>query len=163
MHFPWINAGDVRHLYSIYEGKASKRFSTVQTFSLPLGILTQLNFTARLLGRFLQRPPCYVFRSFATSPSAPPPPPPPSPATEINNLIALVRSFNLTPSLETTLVGKLQDALAAVNAGNTAAACTSMSSFITKVQSQSDKKVDPDEKSQMITSANQIKTHLGCP
>ena len=94
-------------------------------------------------------------------PSAPPPPP--SPATEINNLIALVRSFNLTPSLETALVGKLQDALAAVNAGNTAAACTSMSSFITKVQSQSDKKVDPDEKSQMITSANQIKTHLGCP
>ena len=48
MHFPWIDVGDVRHLYSINEGKASKRFSTVQTFSLPLGILTQLNFTARL-------------------------------------------------------------------------------------------------------------------
>jgi hypothetical protein len=97
-------------------------------------------------------------------PSAPPPPPPPpSPADEINNLIALVRSFHLTPSLETTLVSKLQDALAAVNAGNTSAACTSMTSFVSKVQSQSDKKVDPDEKSQMITSANQIKTHLGCP
>lgn len=96
-------------------------------------------------------------------PSPPPPPPPPSPADEINNLIALVRSFNLAPSLESSLVTKLQDALAAVNASNTAAACTSMTSFISKVQSQSDKKIDADEKSQLITSANQIKTHLGCP
>ena len=38
-----------------------------------------------------------------------------------------------------------------------------MSSFISKVQSQSDKKVDPLEKTEMISSANQIKTHLGCP
>jgi len=90
-------------------------------------------------------------------------PPPPSPADEINALIALVRSFHLLASLESTLVSKLQEALTAVNAGNTAGACTAMTSFISKVQSQSDKKVDPDEKTQMINSANQIKAHLGCP
>src|ERR1051325_1755113 len=93
----------------------------------------------------------------------PPPPPPPSPVDEINALIAQVRSYHLLPSLETTLVSNLQQALAAVNANNTAGACSSMSSFISKVQSQSDKKVDPVENSEMINLANQIKTHLGCP
>ncbi|HEX6648968.1 MAG TPA: hypothetical protein VF075_05500 [Pyrinomonadaceae bacterium] len=91
------------------------------------------------------------------------PPPAPSPADQINALIALVRSFNLSPALETTLVGKLQDALAAVNANDTATACSSLTSFISKVQSQSNKKITPEQKSQLITSANQIKTNLGCP
>jgi hypothetical protein len=86
----------------------------------------------------------------------------PSPADEINALIALVRSFNLLPSLEATLVSKLQDALAAVNASNTPTACASLTSFISKVQSQSDKKIDPEQKSELINSANQIKSHLGC-
>jgi hypothetical protein len=83
--------------------------------------------------------------------------------TQINDLIALVRSYGLLPALENTLVGKLQDALAAVNAGNTAAACSSLTSFLSKVQSQSDKKIAPDQKSELISSANQIKTKLGCP
>lgn len=97
-------------------------------------------------------------------PSAPPPPPPPpSPADQINALIALVQSYNLSPPVESTLVTKLQDALAAVNAGNTASACSSMTSFISKVQSLSDKKITPEQKSQLTTSANQIKANLGCP
>ena len=87
----------------------------------------------------------------------------PSPADEINALIALVRSFNLSPALESTLVSKLQDALTAVNANDTAAACSALSSFINKVQSQANKKITPEQKSQLISSANQIKTHLGCP
>ncbi|HEX6718007.1 MAG TPA: hypothetical protein VF088_12890, partial [Pyrinomonadaceae bacterium] len=91
------------------------------------------------------------------------PPPPPSPADQINALIALVQSFNLSATLESSLVSKLQDALAAVNASNTASACSSLTSFIKQVQSQSNKKITPDQKSQLITSANQIKTNLGCP
>jgi len=87
---------------------------------------------------------------------------PSSPATQINDLIALVRSFNLLPALESTLVSKLQDALAAVNASDTATACSSLTSFISKVQSQSNKKIAPEDKSQLISSANQIKTNLGC-
>ena len=86
----------------------------------------------------------------------------PSPADEINALIALVRSFGLLPALESTLISKLQEALAAVNASNTATACSSLTSFISKVQSQSDKKIPAEEKSQLINSATQIKTHLGC-
>jgi len=86
----------------------------------------------------------------------------PSPAGQINALIALVRSFNLSPALESALVTKLQDALAAVNSGNTATACSSMTSFISKVQSQSEKKLPAEEKSELVNSANQIKTNLGC-
>ena len=86
----------------------------------------------------------------------------PSPADQINALIALVRSFNLSSAVENSLITKLQDALAAVNANNTAGACSSLTSFISKVQSQSDKKITPAQKSQLITSANQIKTNLGC-
>jgi hypothetical protein len=85
-----------------------------------------------------------------------------SPADEINALIALVRSFNLSPALESTLVSKLQEALAAVNASDTATACASLTSFISKVQSQSNKKITADQKSQLINSATQIKAHLGC-
>jgi hypothetical protein len=86
----------------------------------------------------------------------------PSAATQINDLIALVRSYGLLPATESALVSKLQEALAAVNAGNTATACSSLTSFISKVQSQSNKKIAPEQKSEMITSANQIKANLGC-
>jgi len=74
-----------------------------------------------------------------------------------------VRSYNLLPALESTLVGKLQDALAAVNRSDTATACSSLTSFISKVQSQSDKKMAPEQKTESINSANQIKANLGCP
>jgi hypothetical protein len=87
----------------------------------------------------------------------------PSPSDQINALIALVRSFNLSSAVESSLITKLQDALAAVNANDTATACSSLSSFITKVQSQSNKKITADQKTQLINSANQIKTSLGCP
>jgi len=101
--------------------------------------------------------------TFQLPSTPPPPPPPPSPADQINDLIALVQSFQLSPPVESGLVSKLQEALAAVNASNTAGACSAMTSFISKVQSQSNKKIDPGQKSQLITSANQIKTNLGCP
>jgi len=87
----------------------------------------------------------------------------PSPATQINDLIALVRSFNLSPALESSLVSKLQDALTAIGASDTATACSSLTSFISKTQSQSNKKITAEQKSQLINSANQIKTNLGCP
>jgi len=91
------------------------------------------------------------------------PSPSPSPAAQINDLIALVRSFGLSPALENTLVTRLQDALAAVNASDKATACSSLTSFISKVQSQSDKKITAEQKSQLINSANEIKRNLGCP
>ena len=89
--------------------------------------------------------------------------PSPTPADQINALIALVRSFNLSQPIESSLVTRLQDALAAVNSNDTATACSSLTSFISKVQSQSNKKITVDQKTQLTTSANQIKTNLGCP
>lgn len=88
---------------------------------------------------------------------------PASPADQINALIALVRSFSLPSALESSLIGKLQDALAAFNASDTATACTSLTSFIKQVQTQSGKKITTDQARQLISSANQIKTNLGCP
>ena len=86
----------------------------------------------------------------------------PSPATQINDLIALVRSFGLSPPVENSFVSKLQDALAAISASDTATACTSLTSFINRV-TLSGKKTTAEQKSQLINSANQIKTNLGCP
>jgi len=115
------------------------------------------------VGRIVYDTPAADYDVYAFTFQLPSSPPPPSPATQINDLIALVRSYGLLPALESTLVGKLQDALAAVNAGNTATACSSLSSFISKVQSQSDRKIAPEQKTELINSANQIKTNLGCP
>jgi len=77
--------------------------------------------------------------------------------------MALVRSYSLSPPVESSLITKLQEALNAVNANDTATACSSLTSFISKVQSQSNKKITPEQKSELTNSANQIKTHLGCP
>lgn len=86
-----------------------------------------------------------------------------SPVTQINDLIALVRSFHLQSALESSLVSKLQDALTALSAGNTATACASLTSFIKQVQTQSGKKITTQQATQLISSANAIKTNLGCP
>jgi hypothetical protein len=60
------------------------------------------------------------------------------------------------------LITKLQDALAAISAGGTGTACDSLTAFINECQAQSGKKLTADQASQLINSANQIKTGLGC-
>jgi len=86
-----------------------------------------------------------------------------NPVTQINNLIALVRSFSLPSALESSLISKLQDALTALSAGNTATACSALTSFIKQVQTQSGKKITTQQATQLISSANAIKSNLGCP
>ena len=89
--------------------------------------------------------------------------PPNSTATDqLNDLIELVKSFDLPAGTESSLVDKLQAALAATNVSDTATACGSLTAFINEVQAQSGKKLPADQASQMINSANQIKAGLGC-
>lgn len=81
---------------------------------------------------------------------------------QLNDLIALVRSFNLHDGTEASLIIKLQDALAAVNASDTATACDSLTAFINASQAQSGKKLTADQVGQLVDSATQVKSDLGC-
>lgn len=81
---------------------------------------------------------------------------------QLNDLIALVQSFNLHDGTESSLISKLQDALAAINASDTATACDSLTAFINASQAQSGKKLTADQVRQLVDAAAQIKTDLGC-
>jgi hypothetical protein len=87
---------------------------------------------------------------------------PSSNPNQINDLIALVQSFNLPAGTENSLITKLQDALAAISVSDTATACICLTSFINECHAQSGKKLTADQANQLINSANQIKTDLGC-
>ncbi len=81
---------------------------------------------------------------------------------QIDDLITLIRSFNLPPGTANSLITKLQNVLDAMDASDTALACSSLTAFINECQAQSGKKLTPDQSAQLINSANQIKTDLGC-
>lgn len=81
---------------------------------------------------------------------------------QLNVLVALVQSFNLHDGIEASLITKLQDALAAINASDTATACDSLTAFINASQAQSGKKLTATQVKQLVDSASQIKIDLGC-
>ena len=88
--------------------------------------------------------------------------PPGLTANQVNKLIGTVQSFELSDGIKNSLKTKLQEALAAINGSDTALACDSLTAFINATQAQSGKKLTADQASQLISSANQIKTNLGC-
>lgn len=81
---------------------------------------------------------------------------------QLNDLSALVLSFNLHDGTENSLITKLQDALAAVNASDIATACASLTAFINASQAQSGKKLTAAQVKQLVDSATQVKADLGC-
>lgn len=87
---------------------------------------------------------------------------PSSNANRINDLIALIRSFNLPAGTANSLITKLNDALAAINISDTATACDYLAAFINETQAQSGKKITAEQADQIVSSASQIKTELGC-
>ena len=88
---------------------------------------------------------------------------PPRPTTnQIEDLIELVESFNLPPGTENSLITKLEDAIAAIEAADIVTACDLLSAFINECQAQSGKKLTTAQASQLISSAIQITTDLGC-
>jgi len=87
---------------------------------------------------------------------------PSSTANQIDDLIALVRSFNLPVGTANSLITKLQDAQAAIDASDTATACDSLTAFINACHAQSGKKLTMDQATRLINSATLIKTNLGC-
>jgi hypothetical protein len=81
----------------------------------------------------------------------------------LNDLIALIRSFNLPSGTANSLIRKLQNAIDAINASDPATACSLLTAFINECQAQSGKKLTPPQSAQLINSATQIKTSIGCP
>jgi hypothetical protein len=88
--------------------------------------------------------------------------PPDPPNGSIADLIAKVRSFGLPKGIETSLVVKLQDAIAALNTGDPATACRALGDFINEVNAQSGKKLTVQQADQLISAAQQIREGLGC-
>jgi hypothetical protein len=88
--------------------------------------------------------------------------PPDPPKGRMTDLIALVRSFGLPRGAETSLVVKLQDAIAALNTGDTATACSALGDFINEVNAQSGKKLTAQQAQQLTDSATAIRGLIGC-
>lgn len=82
---------------------------------------------------------------------------------EINDLAEDVLDLGLAPSTSTSLQAKLNSALAALDAGNTAEACASLQAFINALNAQAGKKkVSTADAAALIETANAIRTQLGC-
>jgi hypothetical protein len=81
---------------------------------------------------------------------------------QIDQLITLIRNFNLPPGTANSLITKLQGALTAIDSGDMATACTLLTDFTNECSAQSGKRLTTDQATQLINSANQIKSDLGC-
>jgi len=81
---------------------------------------------------------------------------------QLGDLKGLVTSLNLPKGTNTSLQAKLDDALAAANAGDTTTACTALSDFVNQVSAQSGKKIATADARTLIVEAKTIKAVLGC-
>jgi parallel beta-helix repeat protein len=84
-------------------------------------------------------------------------------AEQISDLIALVEGLGLDAGLARTLTSSLRKALAAVNAGDTPAACGYLDDFILRVEHQRGRKLTPAQADQLLAGATQVEAVLGCP
>ena len=83
-------------------------------------------------------------------------------AGQAASLSGLVSSLGLQVGITNSLLVKLAATLAAINAGNTATACSNLTAFINEVNAQSGKKISVAEAAQLIAAAMQIQAVLGC-
>ena len=84
------------------------------------------------------------------------------PAQQLTELANSVEALALHPGTQNSLVKKLQAALAAYNAGDTAGACSKLDSFIQEVRAQSGKKIETAAANRLTADAGTIKQSIGC-
>jgi probable HAF family extracellular repeat protein len=80
----------------------------------------------------------------------------------IASLITTVESFQLPKGIENSFVVKLEHALAALDAGDTATACAELQAFVNHAEAQSGKKITVAQATQIIAEAQAIRAALGC-
>jgi probable HAF family extracellular repeat protein len=85
-----------------------------------------------------------------------------TPARRIDNLIAMVEGFELPKGIANSFVTKLEHALAALEAGDTATACSELQAFVNHAEAQAGKKLTVEQAGQVIDAANAIRAVLGC-
>lgn len=79
----------------------------------------------------------------------------------IKDNINLVKGFNLQKGIESSLLSKLQKALASANRGNKSA-CNELQAFVNEVRAQSGKKIPVSRANQLISGANGIRATMCC-
>jgi subtilisin-like proprotein convertase family protein len=85
-----------------------------------------------------------------------------TPEQKISDLQDLVAGMGIHHGITNALESKLQHALDALAADDTAGACYWMQSFVDLVNAQTGKKISSGNAQQLIDAANEIRTQLGC-
>lgn len=86
----------------------------------------------------------------------------PDAAEKIADLQELVTGLGLPKGLTSALNSKLEAALAALDADDTAGACDSLQAFLNKVAAQDGKKLTAAQAEQLSDAANEIRALLDC-
>ena len=85
-----------------------------------------------------------------------------TPGTEIGDLQDLVASMGIHHGIANALNAKLNAALAALAADDTAGACVAMQDFLDLVSAQSGKKLTEEQAEELTDAANAIREQLDC-
>jgi hypothetical protein len=89
-------------------------------------------------------------------------PPPATPEEMIADLRIVISDFGLAKGMANSLDSKLRAALSALDAGQTAQACTSLQDLINYANAQSGKKLTASDAASIVAAAVGIRTELGC-
>jgi len=84
------------------------------------------------------------------------------PEQALADLETLVSVLGLAHGLTTALNSKLEDALAALDADDTAGVCESLQAFLNQVRAQNGKKLSAAQAQQLSEAANNIRALLDC-
>jgi len=95
-----------------------------------------------------------LVRSFLLTPA--------TPSEAIEDLIDLITGLGLPKGIENSLVQKLQNARAALQAGDIGGACDLLGAFINEVEAQAGKKIDADDAARATLVAGRIRAAVGC-
>jgi hypothetical protein len=85
-----------------------------------------------------------------------------SPQAQISNLETSVTNLTLPGGTTTSLLTKLNNALAAANAGDVATACASLQDFLNETRAQAGKKISIPDANTLSAAAQGIRAALGC-
>jgi len=85
-----------------------------------------------------------------------------SPQIQISNLERTLTTLALSRGTITSLLTKLNDALAAGSAGDVATACASLQDFLNETQAQAGKKISISDANTLSAAAQRIRAALGC-
>jgi hypothetical protein len=87
---------------------------------------------------------------------------PPDASSQISRVMSLVNSLALATGLHTSLDAKLQAAIAAIRAGDTATACGTLRAFTNEVRAQSGTGLTTSQANQLLDEVTRIQSVLGC-